>query len=183
VRDQVATREPEPVTDGVYGRFEGDLDFGLGAGAEASEGDWRGALRFTLHYFSTAGIYFSYRDAFDSNAEVPRAFSVGVDMRPAFIPRWSKNMQQGPGFLDLTLDSISLGLGAFWQEARGRSFAAERGFETSLGFGVPLIGRATGPWIETRGQLAFLGTDSARAEFFVLLSAHVLVLSPLARAQ
>ena len=72
VRDQVGTREPEPVTDGVYGRFEGDFDFGLGAGAESSEGDWRGALRFSLHYFSTAGIYVTYRDAFDSNAEVPR---------------------------------------------------------------------------------------------------------------
>lgn len=176
-------RDDAPPSDGVYGRFEGDLDFALGVGAELDEGAARGALRFSLHYFYAAGFYATYRDAFSDDADVRRVLSFGVDLRPAFIPRWSKNMQQGPGFLDLALDSISLGLGAFWEQPKGRSFAADRGFETSLGFGVPLLGRATGPWLESRAQLAFRGTESARPEFFFLLSAHALVLSPLARAQ
>ena len=48
---------------------------------------------------------------------------------------------------------------AFWEEPEGRPFADDRGFETSLGFGIPLLGKATGPWLETRGQLAFRGTE------------------------
>ncbi len=183
VGERVRPRDEAPPSDGVYGRFEGDLDFGLGVGAELDDGDVRGALRFSLHYFYAAGLYATYRDAFSDDAEVRRVLSLGVDMRPAFIPRWAKNMQQGPHFLDLALDSISVGLGAFWEEPRGRSFAADRGFETSLGFGIPLLGTASGPWLESRAQLAFRGTESARPEFFFLLSAHALVLSPLARAQ
>ncbi|HMJ11213.1 MAG TPA: hypothetical protein VK524_07380 [Polyangiaceae bacterium] len=183
VGDAVRPRDDAAPTDGVYGRFEGDLDFGLGLGAELDEGDARGTFRTSLHYFYTAGLYATYRDAFSDEAEVRRVFSLGVDMRPAFIPRWSKNMQQGPGFLDLALDSISLGLGAFWEQPQGRSFASDRGFETSLGFGVPLLGTATGPWFESRAQLAFRGSESARPEFFFLLGFHALALSPLARAQ
>jgi hypothetical protein len=183
VGERVRARDDATPGDGVYGRFAGDLDFALGLGAELDEGAARGALRFSLHYFYAAGLYATYRDAFSDDADVRRVFSLGIDMRPAFIPRWSKNMQQGPSFLDLALDSISLGLGAFWEQPEHHGFAHDRGFETSLGFGVPLLGKATGPWLESRAQLAFRGTESARPEFFFLLSGHALILSPLARAQ
>jgi hypothetical protein len=180
---RVQTAEPDPVTDGVYGRFDGDLDLGLGLGAELASGEARGAARLSVHYFSTAGIYATYRDALGAHADVERVLSLGVDLRPAFVPRWSKNMQQGPNFLDLALDSISLGLGAFWEQPRARSFASDRGLESSLGFGIPLFGKAAGPWLESRGQLAFRGADRARSQFLVVLSFHTLALSPFARAQ
>jgi hypothetical protein len=183
LKDQVRAPEPRPATDGVYGRFNGDLDFGAGLGAELDEGALRGALRVSLHYLSTAGLYVSYRDALGDEAELRRVLSLGVDMRPAFIPRWSKNLDRGPSFLDLAIDSVSLGLGAFWEQPPARAFAAERGFETSLGFGLPLFGHATGPWLESRAQLAFRGMETARAQFVMLLSFHALALSPLARSQ
>ncbi len=177
------SRSPASDTEGGYGRFGGDLDFGLGLGAEFARGGPRAAVRGTLHYFSTAGLYFTYRDALgsDSSTGSARVFSGGVDLRPAFIPRWAQDMQQGPSFLDLALDSISLGMGAYWQQPRGRDFGDERGFELSLGFGVPLLARATGPWLETRTQLAFADTETARAQCLLLLSFHALAVSPLAR--
>lgn len=183
LRDEIQAPDEHPATDGTYGRFKGDLDLGLGLGAELSDAPARGAARVSLHYFYTAGLYFTYRDRLGDGGELRRVLSVGIDMRPLFVPRWAKNMQQGPSVLDLTLDSLSLGLGAFWDQPQRGEFGEQRGFETSLGFGVPLLGQAPGPWLESRAQLAFLGTDSARAQFLLLLGFHTFFASPLTRTQ
>jgi hypothetical protein len=184
VDGQVTTPEAEPVSDGVYGRFEGDLDWGLGVGADVGD-SLMGAARLSLHYFSTAGAYVGYADAFGSgsaeSAEA-RRLSVGIDLRPAFVPRWAKDMQQGPGFVDLLVDSISLGLGAFWAEPRDAAFGDSRGFELSLGFGLPLFARAPGLWLEARGLLRWPDGDSAAPAALVLLSWHTLFESPIAAA-
>jgi len=151
VRDEVRADDVESSSDGVYGRFDYPLDLGLHAGAEVHDGGAAGAARATLHYFSMAGIYTGYADALGGDAlEGSRVLSFGVDLRPAFVPRWSKNMEQGSGLLDLTVDSISLGVGAYFRTPRGDSFGERRGFELSLGLGVPLIGKAAGPWIGAR---------------------------------
>src|SRR5215207_2628346 len=51
-------RTAEASGDGVYGRFDGDLDLGLALGAElGSAGQAAPALRATAHYFSVAGVY------------------------------------------------------------------------------------------------------------------------------
>jgi hypothetical protein len=181
LRDEIKPPDLRPTTDGSYGRFKGDLDLGLALGAELDDGSARGAARVSLHYFYTAGLYFTYRDRLNDGGELRRVLSLGIDMRPLFIPRWAKNMQQGPSVLDLALDSLSLGLGAFWDQPQMGSFGKERGFESSLGFGVPLSGQAEGPWIESRAQLAFLGLDSARAQFLLLLGFHAFFASPLTR--
>src|SRR6187551_2800313 len=48
--------------DGVYGRFDGDLDLGLALGAElGSAGQAAPALRASAHYFSIAGVYLAGR--------------------------------------------------------------------------------------------------------------------------
>jgi hypothetical protein len=180
VGPEVVAREAS--SDGVYGRFSGDLDFGVLAGAEFDRQSARSALRASVHYFSTAGAYVTFRDRLSDDASIRRVLSLGVDLRPAFIPRWSKNMQQGPSFLDLAIDSISLGMGAFWEQPTRGSLGDSRGFESSLGFGIPLFGRAGGPWLESRAQLAFRGLESAHAQFVLLLGFHALVVSPLVRS-
>ena len=151
VRDEVRADNVESSSDGVYGRFDNPFDLGLHAGAEIDESGAAGAARGTLHYFSMAGIYAGYSDAFGGDAlDGSRVLSFGVDLRPAFIPRWSKNWEQGSNFLDLAVDSISLGVGAYFRTPRDGSFGERRGFELSLGFGLPLIGKAAGPWIGAR---------------------------------
>ena len=107
--------------DGVYGRFDGDLDLGLALGAEfGSAGHPAPALRGSAHYFSSAGVYASGRiKAGDESA--PSLFGLGVELRPLFLPRWAKGYETGPALLDLTLDSLSLSLGAFWAQQIGRS--------------------------------------------------------------
>jgi hypothetical protein len=142
-------------SDGVYDRFDGDLDCGLALGAEfGSAGQGAPALRASAHYFSIAGIYASGRiHAFDESA--PSLFGLGIDLRPLFVPRWAKGYETGPGLFDLTLDSLSLSLGAFWAQRSAPAAEPSRGFDAQLGFGVPLLATAAGPWLEARGALRY----------------------------
>jgi hypothetical protein len=185
VKDEVDADDRGRSADGVYGRFEGDLDIGFGAGVDATTEATLGAVRGSLHYFSTIGVYLGYADALGSaNESDRRRLSLGVDLRPAFIPRWSKNIEQGPSFVDLTLDSISLGVGVWWADPPGGSFGDRRGLEASLGLGVPLMGNATGLWLEARGLLRWADPahdpgDKADGGILALLSWHQLVQSPL----
>ena len=168
--------------DGVYGRFDGDLDLGLALGAElGSVGNAAPTVRATAHYFSSAGLYASGRiKAGDHSA--PSLFGVGVDLRPLFLPRWVKGLQTGSALFDLTLDSLSLSLGAFWaRQSDPQGPKPYRGFDAQLGLGVPLLATAPGPWIEVRG--AFRYPDGAHREeaVLLLLSFHGLVTTPFSR--
>jgi hypothetical protein len=157
--DQPSARRlhaPLPGSDGVYGRFDGSLQVSLSAGAELEASDPRAALRLAGHYLWTAGAYLRYADAFGAEGERPlRALSLGVDVRPLFLPRFALDAEQGPALLDLALDSFSLTSGAYFAQARGASFGGERGFELGLGLGVPLLAEAAGPWLELRGERRF----------------------------
>jgi hypothetical protein len=145
-----------PPGDGVYGRFGGRFDLGLDAGAELSSGGAAASLRATAHYFFMAGAYVGYTDAFGNDSfGRARALSFGVDLQPAFIPRWSNDLEQAGDVGDLAIDSISLALGAYFAEPVNGSFGDGRGFEASLGFGVPLAGTARGPWLGARGILSW----------------------------
>lgn len=167
-------------TDGVYGRFDGLFDLGVAAGVEQRDGTAAAAL-VTLHYLFMAGVYGSYTDSLGaSGLDSARTASLGVDVRPAFIPRWSAGMQDGPGVLDLALDSISIGMGAYVREPEGRSFGDRKGFELSVGFGVPLSGTAEGPWLGARGLLRWddpgqHGRDTARAAALLTAGWHFAV--------
>src|SRR3954462_7673962 len=100
-------RPGQGAPDGVYDRFDGDLDLGLGLGAElGSAGRVAPALRASAHYFSIAGVYFSGRIK-TGEGSAPSLFGAGVDLRPLFVPRWAKGYETGPALLDLTLDSLS----------------------------------------------------------------------------
>ena len=188
VEGEVGERGTSPSGDGVYGRFEGDLDLGLGAGVEADAERTRGALRASVHYFSMMGVAVSYSDALGGDAGPRRVLSLAAELRPLFIPRWNRDLEHGPALLDLAIDSISLGLGAFWAEPRVGDLGDARGLELSGGFGLPLFGTSRGPWLEARGLLRW--PDPARAPgeradgaLLAVLSWHELVLTPLASAQ
>jgi hypothetical protein len=150
--------------DGVYGRFDGLFDIALNVGAAFDADGPSGEALASVHYMFMAGVYAGYADAFsDADRATRRSLSFGVDVRPAFIPRWSNNLQLGKSFFDLVIDSISLGVGAYFREPQGGSFGDRRGLEVSLGFGVPLTSDVEGPWLGARGYLRWddPGTRSA----------------------
>jgi hypothetical protein len=178
-----SVRHADSTRDGVYDRFDGDLDLGLGLGAElGSAGHPAPAVRGSAHYFSIAGVYAEGRiHAGDESAR--SLFGLGVDLRPLFVPRWAKGFETGPSFFDLTLDSLSLSLGAFWSERPAHALNAARGLEAGLGFGIPLFASAGGPWLETRGALRYPDGAAREEALFVALSWHGFVLTPLSAAR
>ncbi|MEO8901875.1 MAG: hypothetical protein ABI488_08415 [Polyangiaceae bacterium] len=176
-----AARRADSARDGVYDRLDGDLDLGFGLGAElGSAGRIAPALRASAHYFSIAGIYLNGRIHADTAAP-PSLFGLGVDLRPLFVPRWAKGYETGPSLLDLTLDSCSLSLGAFWMAEPPHAPSAQngRGFEAGLGFGLPLFATAAGPWLEARGALRYPDAGAREEAVFVALAWHAFVLTPL----
>jgi hypothetical protein len=165
-------------SDGVYDRFDGDLDLGLALGAEfGSAGHAAPAVRASAHYFSIAGVYASGRFKV-SDQSAPSQFGLGVDLRPLFVPRWAKGYETGPGLLDLTLDSLSLSLGAFWAQRATDAAEPNRGFDAQLGFGIPLLATASGPWLEARGALRYPDGGSREEALIVALSWHGFVTTP-----
>ena len=163
--------------DGVYQRFDGDLDLGLGLGAEfGSAGRVAPTVRGSAHYFSIAGVYAMARFAAGERS-APSLWGAGVDLRPLFVPRWAKGFETGPSCLDLTLDSLSLSLGAFWQDLRA-PLANRQGFDVQLGFGLPLLGVAAGPWLEARGALRYPDSAAAEQALLVALAWHGFVTTP-----
>jgi hypothetical protein len=165
-------------SDGIYGRFDGSFDLGVDVGAEVDGAGAGGAAQVSLHYLYMAGIYGSYADALGGEGvQSSRIVSFGVDLRPLFIARWTKNMERGPALLDLALDTISIGFGAYFRKPPGEDFADRRGIELSGGFGVPLAGSADGPWLGARGLLRWEDDGAAppvRAAGLFTLGWHVL---------
>lgn len=160
----------DATSDGVYDRFDGPFTLGAGAGVERAGGALRGAARASLHYFWTAGVYAGYSRPFSGNGgPFGDALALGVSFRPLFLPRWAKDMERGPALADLALDSLSLDLGAFWRKPDAGAFGSQRGFEASLGFGVPLFGRASGLWLAARGTLRWPDESRAEPGFAVVL--------------
>jgi len=152
---------PAPAApDGAYGRFDGDLDLGVGLGAELGAAPARAAPRLTAHHFGTAGVALGYADPLGAGPPSGRTLTLAADLRPLFIPRWSNGLARGPATLDLTLDALSLGLGPYFATGGSGPLGRERGLELSLGLGLPLVGRASGPWFEARGALQW--GDGAR---------------------
>lgn len=168
---------------GDYGRFEGNIDLGLSAGSELDARGPSALVVLSGHYFWMAGATLAYLDALgSSDATWSRLLAVGVDIRPAFVPRWGENHEFGPAFTDLLIDSISLGLGVFWASPPNGSFGDRRGFELSGGFAVPLFARAQGLWLGARGVLRWAdpasGDDSAVPAAVLTLAWHQAVQVP-----
>lgn len=151
-------------TDGVYGRFDGDLDISLAAGAMLVREGPAGALLGRAFYLGTAGMYVAYTDSLGSSIPVPRSLGLGVALRPFFIPRWGYDLDRGPAILDLTIDATTFDLGVLWAADADGRFTQLPGIELALGTEVPLAGQASGPWIGVRGVLRWRGSELASTE-------------------
>lgn len=147
--------------DGLYGRLDGDVDLSLAAGgAVAHDGPVAVALVRAL-FLGTAGAYATYTDALDAPRDVRRSLSLGAEVRPLLLPRFGTDRERGPALLDLTIDSIAFGLGAYSFATRDAGFSRTPGLELTTGFDVPLGVDATGLWLGVRGAARWRPSDFA----------------------
>lgn len=166
--------------DGAYGRFDGDLDIGLGVGPNLafSGNDLGIAVRGTAFWYSTLGLDLLYAETLTKQPDLERRLGVGAMLRPLFLIRWSQALESGPPVLDLALDSLGLGVGASFATPSGQRFASRTALELSLGAGVPLAGSAVGPWLELRAGVSLPQPATGEASAMLLFSWHVALLTP-----
>jgi hypothetical protein len=146
--------------DGIYGRLDNDLELRVQAGAAFAAGGPGLAASLSAVYVSTAGIYVHYTDALGKDApRVTRSIAGGVHLQPFFIGRALTNLEHGPAFVDLLVDSFAFEVGTFWAQPRGGTLGSRPGLELALDVGLPLIGRATGPFLGVRTALRWRPED------------------------
>lgn len=135
--------------DASHGRIDGDLSASLGAGAAFGPRGPRAALDVRFRYLWTAGVFATYEDGpfFGSGAEPKRTFASGIEIRPLFLARWLTGRESGQPYLDLTMDSFGLELGAVFMQPEGASFGSRPGLQAGVGMQVPILPRASGPLI------------------------------------
>ena len=91
------------------GRLDGDV--GLSAEAGASFGAVSAATAsLRALYLATAGAYGEVAAGRDGY----RLEAAGVEVRPLFIPRFLRNLEGSRDVFELTVDSLSLDVGASW---------------------------------------------------------------------
>jgi len=140
-------------TDTSYGRIEGDVSASVGVGATLGPRGPRAAADLRLRYLWTAGLFATYEDGpiFGSASDPRRVFATGIELRPLFLARWLQGLETGNGYLDLTIDSFGLELGAVFMEPVGRSFGSRPGLQAGVGLQIPFLPHATGPVIGVHG--------------------------------
>jgi hypothetical protein len=173
---------PDAESDGVYGRFRGNTDVSLKLGGMLRDAGVAGSVGASAHYYHLVGVTGDYSESLVADSLHARSASLGMELRPLFLPRWALGLERGPAWLDLALDSAALGFGAYFTDAEADS-RGSRGAWVSLGFGAPLFGAAAGPWLELRALRRFpdhdaLGVDAHNALFVYLSWHHVLQLGP-----
>jgi hypothetical protein len=138
--------------DTTYGRLDGDLGVDFGAGATFGPRGPRGTLDVRLRYMDTAGVFSSYEDAIVATGSDPRrVLATGFEIRPLFLARWLVGREFGVPRLDLFFDSLGLELATFFEQPSGGPFSSAPGLQASLGLEVPVLARASGPWIAFHG--------------------------------
>ena len=154
---------PGASADGGYGRLKGDMAVQLDVGGASSREGTAATGALTVRYLQTAGAYSTWIVHPRDENHTRWTASVGIEIRPLFLPRFLKNMQRGPPVADLAVDSLSLRLGAV-TAPDGPFHGATPGWELALGFGVPLTSCASGPWLTTSGAVRV--SDAAMAGAF-----------------
>jgi hypothetical protein len=148
-RDAPAIEDANYHSDGVYGRFDGEISLVPFVGVQRTEAGGFAQLGISAFYLSTVGVTLRSSEG-SLSPWSPRAnFNVStlsLAVRPLFLLRWSRDWEKGPSFLDLTIDSLTLSLGGYWAAQRSDG-TQHRGFESELSLGFPILGRAHGPWL------------------------------------
>jgi hypothetical protein len=173
----------DDAVDPSYGRVDGDIGIVAGVGGVVAPHGLRAEAELRLRYLESAGIFATFEDAgvLGSPSEPRNVAVVGLELRPLFLFRWLKGHETQRPWLDLALDSIGLDLGATFEQPAGGGFASRSGLEFGIGIELPILGRASGPWMEVRGALRWSdvalgsgveGADDLQAVLAVTLAWH-----------
>lgn len=161
--------------DGVYGRFDGDVDFGMGLGVRAGPDAVGPHARLSVHYLHSLGLVGQFTWPSSAPGERWEA-NVGLDIRPLFLPRWAADLEQGPPFADLLLDSLSVSVGPVFTTYQK---SVRTGLGLELGAALPLSSHARGFWLHLRGGPQWWPHESGvRATFIAALAWHTSWISP-----
>jgi hypothetical protein len=136
-------------SDGVYGRLDGDVSLSPHLGVQLYRGQAEPTLGFQAMYVSTLGLSISHADTrllFGAQSADRSLTSVEFKLCPLFLGRWSQALEAGPPLLDLTLDSLTLGLGAFWDYDLALG-VLRRGTSLTASLSFPLLSQMSGPWL------------------------------------
>ncbi|HEY5960872.1 MAG TPA: hypothetical protein VIV60_30160 [Polyangiaceae bacterium] len=148
-RDAPPNEEANYRSDGVYGRFDGEISLVPMLGTQWTQAGWLTQLGVSAYYLNTIGVAFRSSDGSWSPIK-PRAdvnvSSLSLALRPLFLLRWTQDLEHGPKFLDLTLDSLTLKVGSYWSQQHSAD-VQHVGVETEISFGLPILAKANGPWI------------------------------------
>ena len=159
---------PEAPVDTTYGRIDGDIGLVLGAGVTVAGRGPRATVDMRLRYLDTVGAFATYEDGplVSSHTDPRRVIATGLELRPLFLARWLRGAETGIARLDLAIDSIGIDIGAFFAQPEGAPLGARPGFQIGLGMELPILPRASGPWIGIHGAArwsdAALGGDILR---------------------
>jgi hypothetical protein len=149
-------------SDGVYGRFDGDIALEPGLGVLYSQRTLLPQLDVAATYLSTVGLRLRHADSklsFGATDNDRGDTALAFELHPLFLPRWTQSMETGPALLDLAIDSFTLGIGVFWEYDRGTSHL-RRGSELTTGLGLPLLATNGGPWLRATAALRLVeGSD------------------------
>ncbi len=160
----VASSARAEESDGVYGRLDGDLLFTGSAACGLEAGGPQLATSVSFAYLSTAGPYARYSDALGQvDARLARSFAAGLELRPLFLGRYALDLERGPAYLDLFLDSLLFRVGALWADDGPRGWATRPGIELAVGLEFPLLPSGSGPYVGVEGVARFHDADLAGA--------------------
>lgn len=156
--------ERPPQLEGVdtsYGRIDGDFVLSLSSGVAVAARSPRGAIDARARFLDVAGLFVTYEDALGGPSEPRRVLSIGADLRLVYLARWVQGWHWGKPYADLLLDSFSIELGAAWMQPQSVSNWSRTQLHFALGLELPILPRATGPWIGFRAGLRW--SDDALA--------------------
>jgi hypothetical protein len=148
--------------DGLYQRFSGDLALDVSAGARVPlvHEPRVGAMgRVGALYLASVGAFVAVDHGLRSPDQL--GTSLGVELRPLFVPRFSTASEFGNATTDLLIDSLSFSIAARWV---GEHRVA---LDLGTGFEVPLGASYAGPLLALRfshvmGQGALRGDERER---------------------
>ncbi len=140
-------------SDGAYGRFDGDLMLAGGLGVSLAKHETGGAFGGRALFLSMAGPWIAYADGFgQEETRTLRSLAFGVSIAPLFPARYASNLERGPAFVDLLVDSIAIDLGTFFDESRKGGWARDPGLDLGVSLSLPLTCTASGLFVDLRGS-------------------------------
>lgn len=151
-------------SDATFGRIDGDLTLVIGAGATLGPRGVRGNGDLRLRFLDSAGLFFGYEDGFGGSAEPTRVLYTGLELRPLFLGRWLQGLELQRSFGDLVIDSFGLEIGGFASQPQSGAIGDRLGVQLGLGLEVPLLARATGPWLGLHGGVRYSDAGLARGD-------------------